>query len=59
MTLFQEDYPDIKIDAIGFNLGEYYTQITEKPFNIAYHIDENVWNGKSTLQLMIKDIRID
>ena len=55
---YQEDYPDIKLDAIGFNLGEFKDLILDQPFDIAYHIDENHWNGKSNLQLMIKDIKI-
>ncbi len=57
-TLFQDDYPDIKIDAIAFNLGHFYNQILDKQFQIAYHIEENSWNGQTSLQLMIKDIKI-
>jgi len=57
--LVQDEYPDIKIDAIGFGLGHFYNQIKNKTFDIAYVIDENYWRGKSTLQLMIKDIKIN
>lgn len=59
LKVFQEDYPDIEIDAIGFGLGHFYNQIQNKTFDIAYVIDENNWRGKSTLQLMIKDIKIN
>jgi single-stranded-DNA-specific exonuclease len=55
---YQEEYPDIKLDAIGFNLGHFKDVILDQPFDIAYHIDENHWNGKSKLQLMIKDIKV-
>ena len=45
-------------DAIGFNLGEKCDLITNrKRFKIAYTIDENVWNGRRTLQLKLKDLR--
>ena len=54
---YQEDEPDLKIDAIAFNLAHFKDVILNQPFNIAYHIDENHWNGKSTLQLMVKDIK--
>jgi len=59
LKLMQADYPDIEIDAIGFGLGEFYNQVQNKTFDIAYTIDENNWRGKSTLQLMIKDIKIN
>jgi len=58
LKLMQEEYPDIEIDAIGFGLGHFYNQIQHKTFDVAYTIDENNWRGKSTLQLMIKDIKI-
>jgi len=58
LKLMQEEYPDIEIDAIGFGLGHFYNQIQNKTFDVAYTIDENNWRGKSTLQLMIKDIKI-
>ena len=57
--LVQDEYPDIQIDAIGFNLGHFYNQVKNKTFDIAYVIDENYWRGKSTLQLMIKDIKLN
>ena len=30
-----------------------------KPFDICYTIEENTYNGNTTLQLMIKDIRTE
>ena len=44
------------IDAIGFNLGDRLAQ-TKQPFSAAYAINENEWNGNTTLQLMLKDIK--
>ena len=28
-----------------------------KPFSIVYSVEENVWNGKVSLQLQVRDIR--
>ena len=65
-TLKQEEYPDIQIEAIGFNLGHFYSQIQSPShskvpikFDVAYTIEENNWQGRSSLQLMIKDIKIE
>ena len=57
-TVYQESYPDIRIDAIAFDFGYLLDQIKDNYFDIAYHIEENVWNNQSTLQLMIKDIKL-
>jgi single-stranded-DNA-specific exonuclease len=58
MTLKQEAYPDIQIDTIAFNLGHFHHQIINRKFDVAYTIEENNWNGKTSLQLMIKDIKL-
>lgn len=48
------------IDAIGFGLGDYYDKISKGiPFDVCYTIEENVYRGVITLQLRIKDIRIN
>ena len=47
-----------KIVCIGFGLGDKLELIkNKKPFNIAYTIDENHWNGNISLQLKLKDIK--
>ena len=47
-----------KITGIGFNLGEKLHLINDyKTFKTTYTIDENHWNGKTSLQLKIKDIK--
>jgi single-stranded-DNA-specific exonuclease len=44
--------------AIGFGLGEKHHSITNrKPVEIVYSISENEWNGKTSLQLNLKDLR--
>ena len=47
-----------KIVAIGFGLGDKVDIIrNQKPFDAAYSIDENHWNGTTSLQLKLKDIK--
>jgi len=49
----QKTYP-----AIGFNLGKKKALIHNgKSFEAAYTIGENTWQGRTTIQLNIKDIR--
>ncbi|WP_412559513.1 single-stranded-DNA-specific exonuclease RecJ [Winogradskyella sp. MIT101101] len=44
--------------CIGFGLGDKIDFIkSRKPFSIAYSIDENHWNGNTSLQLKLKDIK--
>ncbi|APD07186.1 single-stranded-DNA-specific exonuclease RecJ [Flavobacteriaceae bacterium UJ101] len=58
MNLYQEGARNI-FQAIGFGLGSYLPQIKNKPFDIVYTVEENYWQGKSHIQLNIKDIRIN
>ena len=44
--------------AIGFGLGKKMDLTTnKKPFEAVYCIDENEWNGKTSVQLRLKDIK--
>lgn len=44
--------------GIAFQQGDKFDLIKDgQPFNICYHIEENVWNGKTSLQLHVKDIK--
>jgi single-stranded-DNA-specific exonuclease len=46
------------IDAIGFNLGHKLKHCTNgKPFSICFNLEENTYNGSSSPQISIKDIR--
>ncbi|MCF6182939.1 single-stranded-DNA-specific exonuclease RecJ [Lutibacter sp.] len=46
--------------AIGFNLGNKLSLIQQKnTFKVAFCIDENHWNGYTSLQLVLKDIQKD
>ncbi len=45
--------------GIGFNLVEKFTLIqSKKPLDIVFTLDENEWNGNTSLQLKIIDLRL-
>ena len=47
-------------NAIGFRLSEKYELVTSgNPFKAAFTIEENHWNGITSIQLNIKDIKSD
>ncbi|QHI69677.1 single-stranded-DNA-specific exonuclease RecJ [Tichowtungia aerotolerans] len=43
-----------RVDAIGFNMAE---KLPDGPVDIAFSLHENTWNGRTSLQLNLKDIR--
>lgn len=46
-------------DSIAFGLGDFGERILPgAPFNICYSVEENTWNGKTSIQLNIKDIKL-
>ena len=49
----------VVVDAIAFNFGHLYTKLLEaESADFAYKIEENSWNGRVSIQLAIKDIKI-
>jgi single-stranded-DNA-specific exonuclease len=48
---------DKAIDAIGFGLGDALEIVQSSTCDIAYVVDENEWNGKTSLQLNLKGIQ--
>lgn len=59
LSLNQSEFPDIIIEGIAFGFGHLWKRVKEEPFDIVYIITENYWQGKVSLQLMIKDIRFN
>lgn len=58
LDVVQADYKTSPIAAIGFNLVAKLPILQSKqPFEIAYTIEENQYNGQRILQLNIKDIK--
>ena len=47
-----------KIVCIGFGLGDKLKLIkNKKPFKAVYSVDENHWQGRTSLQLKLRDIK--
>jgi len=47
-------------EAVAFNMADRYGEISgNAPVDMAYTIDMNVWNGKKTLQLKVKDFKFN
>ena len=52
------DHSGNPLKAIAFNMGEYCDEMKRgKTFSLCYHLDENTWQGQTSLQLRVKDIR--
>jgi len=46
-------------DGIAFQMGSLYPLIARRiPFNICYTLEENTFNGKTSIQLNVKDIQM-
>jgi single-stranded-DNA-specific exonuclease len=58
LELMQMSRRSDPISAIAFQQAHHFEQIKRgEPFSITYHIEENTWMGKVSLQLNIKDIK--
>jgi single-stranded-DNA-specific exonuclease len=58
LMLYQEGYSG-GFEAIGFGFGDMADKIVPNmPFEIAYHLEQNEFQGNKTLQLNLKDIKI-
>ncbi|MGZ3865576.1 MAG: single-stranded-DNA-specific exonuclease RecJ [Bacteroidia bacterium] len=57
LELFQADNPTVKFHAIAFDKGDFLPLFQKKlPINVCYSVSENHYNGKTTLQLVVRDI---
>ena len=58
LRLFVKQADSQGVAAIGFGLGDKMALVkNQKPFEAAFCIDENEWNGSVTTQLRLKDLR--
>lgn len=58
LVLAQADDPECRFDAIAFKQAHHWELVRSgEPFSILYTIEENEWNGRTTVQLNIKDIK--
>jgi len=55
-----EEHSGSIVQGIGFSMGNFIDRIKSgQPFDVCYTIEENVYNGNTTLQIMVKDIRFN
>ena len=60
LSIFQPSNRSYPIGAIAFGLGKHYERIAQgNPFHICYHIEMNEWQGRTSIQLNIKDIKFE
>ena len=58
MELMQSNAPSSRIQTIAFQQPTHFEWIrAQKPIDICYQIVENIYRGKASLQLRIKDIK--
>ncbi|MGE0635157.1 MAG: single-stranded-DNA-specific exonuclease RecJ [Bacteroidia bacterium] len=58
LEVYDPENPTRTIETVAFNMVNHFESISRKmPFTICYTIEENNWNGKSSIQLNVKDIR--
>jgi single-stranded-DNA-specific exonuclease len=51
---------EIVLPVVGFDMAEFYEPLCEQQFfRMAYTVEENVYNGNTSIQLRLKDIKFD
>ncbi len=48
---------DVVMSGIGFDLGEKYQLLKEGNFDVVFQLEVNEWQGRQSLQMMVKDIK--
>ena len=57
LELYQKENPTIKFNAIAFDKGGDFENFQNHlPAKVCYQLQENTYNGKTTIQLIIKEI---
>ena len=60
LNVIHSDITCFPYSAIAFHQGDFLDDIMQgKAFSICYHIEENDYNGTKTMQLNIKDIKLE
>ena len=59
-TVFDPENQSESFDVIGFGMGDRADELDSGVvIDLAYNIDENTWNGRTTLQLVAKDLTVN
>ena len=58
LSLTQDKQSPGMLDGIAFQLGHHHPRVEkQQAFDIVFHVEENTYNGRTTLQLNIKDLK--
>ncbi|MBT1698567.1 single-stranded-DNA-specific exonuclease RecJ [Fulvivirgaceae bacterium PWU4] len=58
--LARQEGSDNVFQAVGFDMAEHYQQVARGDvFRMAFTVEENVYNGTTSVQLRIKDLKFD
>ncbi len=58
LSLTQTELHKGMFDGIAFQLGHHHPKVEQQEsFDVVYHIEENTFNGRTSLQLNIKDLK--
>ncbi len=56
---YQEENPSLAFSCIAFGQGDFYDSLMHgATFEMVYVLEENTWNGSTTLQLNVRDLRV-
>jgi single-stranded-DNA-specific exonuclease len=59
LNLAEDETKRFGLDGIAFQMGQHYPFISRRiPFDICYTLEENTFNGKTSIQLNVKDIKL-
>ena len=59
LSIYQPAYEGLYFDAVAFGMSNWYAQAKKgTALDICYTVSENNFNGKTKIQLMVKDIRV-
>lgn len=59
LELFQKSNPNLRFGAIGYDKGDYVNFFQKKtPMDIVFKIQENEFNGKTSIQLILEDLKV-
>ncbi|REJ82943.1 MAG: single-stranded-DNA-specific exonuclease RecJ [Bacteroidetes bacterium] len=59
LNLAEDETTRFGVDGIAFQMGQFYPFISRRiPFDICYTLEENTFNGKTSIQLNVKDIKV-
>lgn len=58
LRLVIHQHDGVTMDGIGFNMANKYSIVQQGAFDVVYTINENEFNGRTSLQMRVIDIRV-